>query len=174
LLKAKNASVRERAGKLFVNAPAGSRQKAFEDSRACLTLKPAPANGHQVFSRACAQCHRFEREGMAVGPDLFDIRRQPKESILLHIVLPEAEISPNFANYTCETRDGRSLSGLLAGESAGSITLRQAQAIEETIARSNIVRLEASKLSLMPQDLEKTMTLQELADLLAYLRGEKE
>ena len=76
-------------------------------------------------------------------------------------------------NYECELKDGRSLSGLLASESAASIMLRMGQGVEENIARAQIVRLTASRLSLMPQELEKTMTAQELADLLAYLKGEQ-
>ena len=126
-----------------------------------------------VFEKACSACHRLNQQGVAVGPDLFDIRQQPKESILYHIIVPEAEIAPNFVNYECELKDGRSLSGLLASESAANITLRRAQGVEENIARSQITRLTASRLSLMPQEMEKTMTPQELADLLAYLKGEQ-
>jgi len=44
---------------------------------------------------------------------------------------------------------------------------------EETIGRSNIVSIASSGLSMMPQELEKTMTRREMADLLAYLKGEE-
>lgn len=172
LLKTKDDALRVRAEKLFADRVGGDRKAAFEDAKAALALNPAPENGHAVFTRTCAGCHRLNREGFAVGPDLFDIRNQPKESILLHIVLPEQEIAPNFTYYECATKDGRAFSGLLAGESAASITLRQAQGLEETVPRSQIASLTASPLSLMPQELEKTMTKQELADLLSYLRGE--
>jgi len=171
LKKSKDEAIRQRAEKLFVSGASGDRRKAFEEARACLTLKPAPTNGREVFRRLCASCHRLDREGVAVGPDLFDIRNQPKESILLHIVIPEQEIAPNFANYTCETKDGRVLSGLIAAESASGVTLRQAQGLEETVARDNIASLAASALSLMPQELEKGLTPQELADLLGYLKA---
>ena len=30
------------------------------------------------------------------GPDLFEIRNQPKEAILLHIIIPEYEIVPGY------------------------------------------------------------------------------
>jgi putative heme-binding domain-containing protein len=76
-------------------------------------------------------------------------------------------------NYECELKDGRTLAGLLAAEASGNITLRLDQGVEEVVARSQIARLTASRLSLMPQELEKAMTLQELADLLGYLRGER-
>ena len=171
LRRSKNHALRQQAEKLFASVTGGDRMKAFTEAKACLTLQPLPTNGRDVFKRLCAGCHRLDREGVAVGPDLFDIRNQPKESILLHIVIPEQEVAPNFANYTCETRDGRTLSGLIAAESTSSVTLRQAQGLEETISRSEIVSLVASQLSLMPQELEKGLSAQEMADLLGYLKG---
>ncbi len=172
LRKSKNPESQARAQKLFA-APGGNREAVFTQAKAALQLKPAPANGRAVFEKSCAACHRLNQQGIAVGPDLFDIRNQPKESILYHIIIPEAEIAPNFVSYECELKDGRTLSGLLASENAGNITLRMGQGVEENIARAQIVRLTASRLSLMPQELEKTMTAQELADLLAYLKGEQ-
>ncbi len=172
LRRSKNPELKSRAEKLFA-APGGNRESAFDEAKTALRLSPVPANGRGVFEKACAACHRLNQQGVAVGPDLFDIRQQPKESILYHIVIPEAEIPPNFVNYECELKDGRTLSGLLASENAGSIKLRMGQGVEENIARPQIARLTASRLSLMPQELEKTMTAQELADLLAYLKGEQ-
>jgi putative heme-binding domain-containing protein len=172
LRKSKNAELRTRAERLF-SASGGDRQEAFVRTKAALALKPSPANGRMVFEKNCAICHRFNQQGIAVGPDLFDIRHQPKETILLHIVIPEAEISPNFVNYECELKDGRTLSGLLAAETSTTLTFRMAQGVEESVVRTQVSRLSASRLSLMPQELEKAMTLQEVADLLGYLRGEE-
>lgn len=172
LKKAKDENVRQRATKLFSSIAAGDRQKAFEEAKACLTLKPVPANGREVFRRLCANCHRFEQEGFAVGPDLFGIRNQPKETILLHIVIPDAEVAPNFTSYTCETKDGRAISGILINDSPNGITIRQALGQDTSIARTDIASLAASSLSLMPQEFEKNITQQEMADLLAFLRGE--
>lgn len=172
LLKHTDNTIRQRAEKLFAAAGPSDRVKAYEDAKACLALTPKPANGREIFKRTCAQCHRLEREGFAVGPDLFDIRRQPKESILLHLIIPEAEVNPTFTSYLCETKDGRTLTGILVADTPTSVTLRQAQGLEETVPRASLTRLEASALSLMPQELEKTMSSQELADLLAFLKGE--
>jgi putative heme-binding domain-containing protein len=172
LKKSKDDSIRTRAEKLFASMANGDRMKAYEEAKTALSLKPSGANGKEVFKRACANCHRLDGEGFAVGPDLFDIRNHSKESILLHIIIPEYEIAPNFANYICETKDGRTLSGILIGDVPAGITLRQALGVEERISRSDIASLNASPLSLMPQELEKGMTKREIADLLAYLRGE--
>ncbi len=166
-----DGALRSRARRLLA-APSDDREKAYLATRAALKLAANPATGRVVFEAHCATCHRLDRLGVPVGPDLFGIRNQPRETILYHIIVPEAEIAPNFVNYECELKDGGMLSGLLVAESASSVTLRMAQGIEEVVPRSNIARLTASRLSLMPQELEKSMSLQELADLIAYVRGE--
>ena len=114
----------------------------------------------------------LDRDGFAVGPDLFGIRNQPKESILLHVLVPDHEITPGFGAYTVATKDGRVLTGLVASETPTSITLRQPLGKEDTILRGEIDELAASKQSLMPQGLEKNISRQEFADLLGYLKGE--
>lgn len=168
-----DAKVKERAAALFANtAAAGDRQKAFEEARAVLQLTGVPANGKRMFMNHCASCHRLDKEGFNVGPDLFGIRNQPKESILLHVVIPDQEVAPNFTAYDCVTTDGRSLTGLVTADTPSSVTLRQVLGLEETLRRDQIQSLTVSKVSLMPPGLEKLMTKQELADLLAYLRGE--
>jgi putative heme-binding domain-containing protein len=165
--------IRERAAKLFAAGQSGDRLKVYEEYKSVLTFATDPENGRQAFKKACAGCHRLDREGSPVGPDLFGIRNQPKEAILLHILIPEAEITPGFAAYALETKSGRVLTGLIASETPTSVTLRQQLGKEESVLRSDIEQLVSSNLSLMPQALEKSLTRQELADLLAYLKGEQ-
>ena len=172
LRKHSDTAIRERAQQLFTAAETGDRMKAYEKTRAVLALTGNATNGHRMFTTHCASCHRLDREGHNVGPDLFGIRNQPKESILLHIVHPNYEFVAGFNACAIECKDGRELTGLLIGESPVSVTLRQAQGIEETIPRSGITRLTVGQLSLMPEGLEAAMNQQELADLLACLKGE--
>jgi putative heme-binding domain-containing protein len=171
LTGSRDESIRRRAQTLF-GAVAGDRAKVFEEHKGVTTLKADPARGRVVFARECASCHRLDQEGFAVGPDLFGIRNQPKESILLHILVPDHEITQGFAAYTVATRDGRVLTGLVASETPTSLTLRQPLGKEDVILRSEIDELAASTQSLMPQGLEKNIPRQEFADLLAYLKGE--
>ncbi|MBI3848912.1 MAG: HEAT repeat domain-containing protein [Verrucomicrobia bacterium] len=172
LTQDRDEAVRQRAAELFKSLQSGDRMKVYEDYKSVLALKPDPKNGRAVFLKTCASCHRLDQEGVPVGPDLFGIRSQPKEAMLLHIIVPEYEIMPGFANYTVETIDGRTISGLIASESANNVTLRQALGVEETISRGNIVSISSSSLSLMPQELEKAMSRQDMADLISYLKGE--
>ena len=140
--------------------------------RRLLALKGDSKNGHAVFEKNCATCHVFAGEGHTVGPDLTGIRNQPSEVILLHIVVPEYEIVPIYTAYNVETKDGQTVAGILAAETPTAITLRMAQGVEQKISRNEIVSMVANRLSLMPQELEKAMTKQELADLLAFLKGQ--
>ena len=171
LLNAKDATLRARAAKLWSGPPA-DRQQALEAARAALALKPDPKHGRAVFKNTCATCHRLDQEGFTVGPDLLDMRNQSKESILFHIVVPEAEVNVAYAPYLAETKDGRSFAGILASETPTSVMLRMPLGVEETILRTNLAKLEALPGSLMPAGLEQTMTRQDLADLLAFLKGE--
>lgn len=172
LRKHSDAEIRARAQQLFAAVETGDRMAAYQKARAALDLTGHAANGRKVFSTHCASCHRLDREGHNVGPDLFGNRNQSKESILLHIVNPNYEVVPGFNACTIECRDGRELTGLIIGETPTSVTLRQAQGIEETLPRSGIRRLTVGQLSLMPEGLEAAMSLQDLADLLACLKGE--
>ena len=171
LTGSRDEGIRRRAQALF-GAVAGDRAKVFEEYKEVVAREADPAKGRAVFARECASCHRLDQEGFAVGPDLFGIRNQPKEAILLHILVPDHEITQGFAAYTVATKDGRVLTGLVASETPTSLTLRQPLGKEDVILRSDIDELAASTQSLMPQGLEKNIPRQEFADLLAYLKGE--
>jgi putative membrane-bound dehydrogenase-like protein len=166
-----NVDLRRRASALF-GTVSGDRAKVYESYKDVADGSGEAGNGRAVFRRECSSCHRLEREGSAVGPDLFGIRNQPKAAILLHILVPDHEITPGFASYTIATRDGRVLTGLIASETSTSLTLRQPLGKEETILRDGVEAISAGALSLMPQGLEKNISRREFADLLAYLKGE--
>jgi len=172
LMHHKDEAIKSRAEKLFKDLTPGDRMKVYEETKSILTLKGDGKNGHALFQKNCITCHTFSGEGKQVGPDLTGIRNQPAEVILLHVVVPEYEINPIYTAYNVETKGGDSYAGLLAAETPGSITLRMAQGLEQQIPRADIASMTTSRLSLMPQELEKAMTKQELADLLAFLKGQ--
>jgi len=101
------------------------------------------------------------------------MRNQPKESILFHIVVPDAEVAPAFTGYLAETKDGRSFAGVLIAETSTSVLLRMPGGTDETLLRGNLTKIEALPNSLMPAGFDTVMSRQDLADLLAFLKGEK-
>ncbi len=165
-------ALRARARTLFATAGGSDRRQVFEELKPLLSEPASGARGRAVFLRTCAQCHVLGGEGVKVGPDLTGVRNQPPEALLLHILVPDAEIYPGYQACEVETRDGRSLTGLLVVETAETVVLRRAGGEQESLARAQIASFTLGRVSLMPQELEKTMTRQELADLLALLRGQ--
>jgi putative heme-binding domain-containing protein len=65
---------------------------------------------------------------------------------------------------------GEILSGLLVSETATSVTIKQANGMLRSIARGEIEKLQNSNKSFMPEGLEETISIQEMADLIEFLR----
>jgi putative heme-binding domain-containing protein len=173
LMKDRSKAIAERAQALFAVSGGADRMKVYEDVKPrVLALTGSASGGRSLFAVHCATCHRLDQQGIAVGPDLFDIRNQPKETILLHLIVPNREIYSGFNACTVRLNDGRVLTGLISSESPTALTLRMAGGIEEVLLRRDVESIEASATSLMPDGLEQTLTARELADLLAHLRGE--
>jgi putative heme-binding domain-containing protein len=107
-----------------------------------------------------------------VGPDLAAVQNRPDESLLVDIIDPSSTIVAGFRAYTVGTRDGKIYTGVLAVETATSITLRKEQGAEDTILRKDIEEMVASSKSLMPDGIEKEVSLQDMANLFGYLREE--
>jgi putative heme-binding domain-containing protein len=170
LMQHKDQSIKRRALALFKDPGGGDRQKVYQDYLPILKLPANAQNGHEVFKRVCTQCHTRAGEGVAVGPDLTGVQNQPPEALLLHILIPSYEIVPGYTSYDIETKDGRTLTGLIASETETSITLKRSLGATDTILRNNIASMSSAGLSLMPDELEKTLTRQELADLIAFLK----
>lgn len=128
--------------------------------------------GSKVYETACMVCHKFADKGNDVGPHLGTIKAWTAEQLVTNILDPNREVSPNFSLYLVETNDGRALSGLIASETAGNLTLKRADGGTDTVLRSEIKSLTSPGISLMPEGLEAAITPQQMADLIAYLKAE--
>lgn len=129
-----------------------------------------PTHGAKIYETLCMVCHRHLDRGNDVGPNLGTIKSWTAEQILTNVIDPNREVSPNFALYIVETNDGRTLSGLIASETAGNLTLKRADGGTDTVLRSEIKSLTSPGISLMPEGLEAAITPQQMADLIAYLK----
>jgi putative heme-binding domain-containing protein len=151
---------------------APERRKVVESYRSALDLKGSRARGREVFKRACATCHKLEGIGHEVGPDLLSaLRTKSAEQLLIDVLDPSREVDPRYQNYLVTTVRGRQFSGMIAAETASSITLRRGDKAEDVVLRSQVEKVEATGKSLMPEGLEKDLTRRDLADVLAYLRA---
>ncbi len=145
------------------------RQKVIDELTPLLAKTGDAARGKELFKKHCSVCHQHSGEGNKVGPDLTGMAAHPKSELLVHIFDPSRSVEGNFRLYGLTTKDGRSLSGLLASETRTSVELIDAQAQRHVVLRQDIDELAASNKSLMPDGFEKQMSPAEVVDLLEFL-----
>jgi putative membrane-bound dehydrogenase-like protein len=173
LLKHSDAKLREQAKKLFGGAVSSNRQAVAKKYQPALSLEASAAVGAKIFEKTCSKCHRINGKGHQVGPDLSDVRNRSHLALLYDILDPNSKVEPRFTAYTVATVDGKVFNGLIVSETDEAVVLRMAEGKEQTIGRGEIEVIRASKVSLMPEGVEKDVTPQNMADLLEFLKGGK-
>jgi putative heme-binding domain-containing protein len=171
LLKHSDERLGRRAEKVLAGTPRANRKQVVAPYRPALALKGDPKRGAALFEKHCATCHQLGGKGRSVGPDLATVLNRSDEELLTAILDPNREVKPNYANYTLATTSGKVITGIIAQETATTLTLRRAEGAEDTVPRSQVEHLASSGLSLMPEGFEKQFDPQQLADLLGYVRG---
>ena len=161
--------VASRVRDLFKGLTLGDRGEVVQRYQRSLQLEGNPGRGKELFKKTCSACHQLDGVGATVGADLKGVRSQGAAALLLNILDPNRDVKPKFLSYVVQTTDGRVLSGLIRSESANTIILRQPDGKEVTLQRAEMERMRSTRLSFMPQGMEKQLDLQAMADLLAYL-----
>jgi putative membrane-bound dehydrogenase-like protein len=164
-----DTKIRGRAKRLSAKLQVGSRQDVLTAYQSALSLTGDLERGRAAFRKTCAACHRLEATGHEIGPNLAAIKNRGADAILLNVLDPNREVNPQFVNYLVQTDDGRTLSGMIASETAASITLKRAENASDTVLRSEIEQLQSTGQSIMPEGMEKQIDPQTMADLIAYL-----
>jgi putative heme-binding domain-containing protein len=136
-----------------------------------LYAKADPHRGRAVFEKNCVTCHRIGTLGVNVAPDIADSRVRQPEQMLADILDPNRAVDSNYFSYTVVTADGLTHSGIIAAETATSITLRQPEGKTVTILRTEAEDIRSNKVSLMPVGLEKTIPLEQMADLISFIKN---
>jgi putative membrane-bound dehydrogenase-like protein len=172
------AAVRDAARKLeaLLAADREDQKKKLDDLRA--RMKPGDAKrGHTIFTGAkasCAACHTIGYVGGAVGPDLSRVGSIRSETDLLEaIVFPSASFVRSYEPVTVTTLDGRAFSGIVKTDSPAEVVLALSATDEVRIPRADIELMKPGTVSIMPAGLDQQLSVQELADLLAFLKGRK-
>lgn len=166
-----DASLKARAAGLQAASQPADRQEVIARYRAALDHTGDVGRGRVVFTKNCAGCHRVGDLGVNVGPDISDSRTQKPEQYLVHILDPNRVIDSNFFAYTVVLADGRALTGLVVSEAGGAVTLRQQDGKEVTLGRDEIDTISNGGVSLMPVGMERSVTVPEMADLIAFIKG---
>jgi putative heme-binding domain-containing protein len=170
LQKVAHAELRQRAEGIFKNAAAPDRERVVQNFRPSIQLSGDRKHGGEIFARNCLTCHAMQGEGARVGPDLSGIATHSRETLLVDILDPSRQVLPDFVSYTLVTTGGEVVTGLVIAESAAGVTIRRPNAPDMTAERSLIKELKAEGKSLMPEGLEQGLSVQDMADLLSFLR----
>ena len=163
--------IKRRALALLEQAQGSDRQAVYEKYLPALRLEGDRDSGAAIFGEVCAECHKIGDVGHEVGPDLLGLTTRYKEQLLADILIPNQAVETGYEEYVVETVDGRSLSGVIAEETPTSITIRRAKGEQDTVLRRNVESMYSLSLSPMPEDLEKSISVQGMADLIAYMKG---
>jgi len=122
----------------------------------------------------CIGCHQIGDEGRQVGPPLTTIgNKLSKEQFYESILTPSAAILMSFELWIVRTKDGDIKTGIKTEETDDHITLKDNNGEYIDIPMSKIAEKKQSALSMMPEDITKTMTVKDLVDVVEYLQLQK-
>lgn len=128
--------------------------------------------GEKLYRKlACPQCHGGRN---AVGPSLTGITgRFSIPDLFTSIVEPSRDVSARYQTTQIETKDGRSLSGMIVYESTDGFILRNGLGQTSRVESTDIESRRRSPVSLMPAGLLRDCQPVDYADLYAYLKSLK-
>ena len=146
---------------------------------AALTRAGNVERGKKLFfaveKSQCLKCHRLNDQGEKIGPELTGLgSRFSRVHIIESLLEPSRTIAAGFQAQTVELADGRVLTGLKISETADSLVIADNQGKKHTLRKVDIEESKANPLSIMPGGLEKSLSLDEFVDLIAFLTSEKQ
>ncbi len=150
------------------------REKLVAAMRTLLQKTPGDAQrGVEVYKTACAKCHKMHGEGQDVGHDITANGRNDFDQLLSNVFDPSLVIGAAYQATTVATKKGQVLTGLLVEDNQQRVVLKTEGGKLETVPRGDIDEMAVSKVSLMPEGVEKQLKPQEIADLFAFLTLDK-
>jgi putative heme-binding domain-containing protein len=136
--------------------------------------------GRKVFGEAaCFACHRFDGEGGALGPDLTSAAGKFSPSDLLESIMePSKVVSDQYAPSVFTLENGDTVTGRIINLGSDNITVNVNMFDPNGnvgIDRKQVISIEPSKISMMPEGLLNMLEKNEIMDLMAYVlsRGDR-
>jgi putative membrane-bound dehydrogenase-like protein len=157
-----------------VRETSADRKQQIADWKGKLTpavmKKAHTGNGRRMYVKTCQNCHRLFGEGGQIGPDITGSNRANMDYVLENILDPSAVVGRDYQMTVLVLQDGRVINGLLKLETDSALTV---QTINDklVIPRDEIEERVASKISIMPERQLEPMALDDVRDLIAYLRS---
>ena len=169
LTQHQDKKIQKMAKQLVATSGPDDRREVIAAYRDVLSMRGDKSRGKQVFAKVCVACHRVEKVGHSLGPNLATLQNRGREAILTNVLDPNREVNPQYLNYVVYTDDGRSLTGMISEETATSVTLQRTNNTADTILRVEIEQLRSTGKSFMPEGVEKQVDPQAMSDLIEYL-----
>ncbi len=142
-------------------------------------LRGDPAAGERVFFSkvvyACSQCHTFNGRGAKVGPDLTSKGKglTPRELFQRIVVVPHRDTQPRYTTMRLTTKVGMIIEGIPSGRTDDVLYFYDTSSLPpvlRVIPTKDIKLLERRDQSVMPSDYASKLTLQQLLDVVAFLK----
>jgi putative membrane-bound dehydrogenase-like protein len=177
-IKHQPASVQARAEELYrmINVDIAKQRQQIEDMLP-LARKGDVRRGQLVFAQAkaaCVACHQFGYKGGRIGPDLSNIGKIRAERDLLEAILfPSASFVRSFEPLQIVTKSGKVYNGLERSGAPDEVVLVTSATETVRIPRDQIEEMRPGTVSVMPAGLDKQLSQQDLADLVAFLSHAK-
>ncbi len=170
LLEDKSPSSSARAAKVLAIDLNSDRAKLVAEYLPTVRAGGDPQHGSQLFKKMCSQCHKLGDVGHSVGPDLMSLTDKSPDAMMTAVLDPNRAVETKFLTFTAITKSGVTHTGLMAAETAQTITLRGAEGKETTLLRNELDELLSNAKSLMPEGLERDLKPADAAALVAYIR----
>jgi putative membrane-bound dehydrogenase-like protein len=155
--------------------------------REIVTPKPAPdapelaidevvkltgdaARGKNTVTR-CLMCHAVGGTGAELGPALDGWGRGKSDEVIARaIVRPSAEVAQGYDGMELKTKDGLTIQGLLI-KAGDPLMMRSMGGVTQIIPADRVASRRPMSESLMMSATQLGLTAQDVADLVAFLRG---
>lgn len=158
------------SGSLEVLPKVESRSDVFARYQSALDFSGDRMKGKAAFEKACALCHQgLDGGGLMFGPPVATFKSAGKASILGNILDPNQEVAPQYQAFQFRMKNGEAYIGMIGFENRQSVTLRLPGGESKTFPRTAVQSMTGVGRSLMPEGLEHSLSVEEMADLLAYL-----
>jgi putative membrane-bound dehydrogenase-like protein len=173
-----STAIKARAQKLLPPATSKNRRR-LPPMEQLLGMTGDAERGRKVFIATngpkCQSCHSLNEGKKSVGPNLSAIgSKLGKQALLEAILNPSSGIAPEYYVWILQTKTQGDVTGIVAEDTPQRVTIKTDAAEELRFRPSEISSRRRSYLSLMPEDLVNTMTMQQLVDLLEFLTTLKE
>ncbi len=170
LMNSYDANIRKLAREVL--AISEDRKAVLQNYLPAADIAGNAAKGKEIFKSNCTVCHQIKGvAGVAFGPDLSTLKSRNALSIITEIINPNNSIADKYGNWDLQLSDGTRLSGIITSENDNSLSLKQMGGAVQVIEKYRIKSRVASKISAMPNGLDANIKLQDMADLVAFIKG---